>query len=468
VAKFMMIQLQSAPYAGTAYLNGAVTSRGHSFVLCLENNIKKILNRIREEKPAVIGFSCMTCFCSELLSIAREIKKRFDVLVIMGGPHPTLAPDVIYDDGIDAICRGEGEFALVELLDAIDRDEPFTGIANLWLKKDGVVFKNDLRPLAEPLDNIPLIDWSCYRGTVVQRSAPIAFLIRGCPYDCSYCFNEATRDLFKGRGSYVRWFSVGRSIQEIQRALDFFDPSPVLFTSDTFGVNIPWMEELFARYQQITPLPFVLLLRPELAKKEVIDVIKKYRCHSVAIGVESGSERVRREALNRHYSNELLLEVARNLHAAGIPFRTFSMMGLPTETEDELWETIDMNIRMQADFPRAAIFMPIPGAKLTQMAIDSGYLDPAFSYDDIPKSVFVSSVLKKINKDRLKNTLYFFQTIVIFPKSRKILKWLIQRTKPNVLYLVWFFAVFVFINNRSEGRRWISYLPYLFSNFRYR
>lgn len=468
MAKFMMVQLQAAPYAGTAYLNGAAVSSGHQFVLHLGNNIEKIQRQISLEEPAIIGFSCMTGLHREVVQIAREIKKHFEIPIILGGPHPTLFPDIIYEDGVDMICRGEGEFTLIDLLNAIDKKQSYDTLLSLWVKKNGVVTKNNLRPLTEPLDRVPLIDWSCYKGTVVQKSPPIAFLIRGCPYSCTYCFNEGTRDMLKGLGHYVRYFSVERSIQEIRQALNVFSANPVLFTSDTFGINVKWMEELFIRYGQMTRLPFVLLLRPELAKPEVIDVIKRHHCHSVAIGVESGSERVRKEVLNRHYSNTLLLEIADNLHRSGIKFRTYNMIGLPTETEDEMWETIELNIRMKTDFPRGAIFSPMPKTKITQMAIDKGYLDQGFSFDDVPKTILSHSILKKVDHNRLKNTLYFFQAAIVFPRLKSILKALIGNTKPNVIYLAWFYFIYIYLHKKSEGRKWLSYIQYLFANRAYK
>lgn len=465
MAKFLMIQLQPAPYPGTAYLNGAAVSRGHDFVLFLHTNdkIENVYRKIEEFRPSLIGFSCMTGFHIKALSVARQIKSKFSIPIIMGGPHATLFPDVIHQEGLDIICRGEGEFALIDLLDAIDKGQSYADIQNLWVKIGNGIRQNELRPLVDPLDNVPLIDWSCYKGTVVQNTSPSAFLIRGCPYLCTYCFNHTMREMYKGRGKYIRHFSVERSIKEIKRALEVFKPNFFIFASDTFGIDPSWMDDLFSKYQEVTTLPFVLLLRPELTTEEVVRILAKYRCHTVGIGVESGSERVRKQVLARNYSNELLLEVSERLHKAGVRVRTFNMIGLPTETEDEIWETIDLNVKMQADFPRGAIFMPFPNTKIVEIAKASGQLPEGFSFDDIPNSILKTTVLAGVNRDRIKNLLHFFQTGVLFPWLRPLIRHLVK-IRPNPVFLLWFYGVYGYVQRRSEGRNLLSYLWYVFAN----
>jgi radical SAM superfamily enzyme YgiQ (UPF0313 family) len=465
MAKILMIQIQPAPYAGTAYLNGAVLSSGHEFVLHLESDTGEILRKVSKEKPDCIGFSCMTGIHNDALRISKAIKENFDIPIIMGGPHPTLFPEVINEPHLDIICRGEGEFALIELLDALDNNKSYHHILNLWLKNEGYIVKNKLRPLVEPLDNIPLIDWSCYEGTIVKKSPPIAFLIRGCPYSCTYCFNVAMRRLYKGLGKYIRYFSVDRSIREIRQAIDFFSQSPVLFTSDTFGTDIKWTEELFFNYSQLTDLPFVLLIRPELATPKLINIIKKYNCFSVALGVESGSERVRKELLNRNYSNPLLLRAANTLHDAGIRFRTYNILGIPSETEEELWETIDINIQMKTDFPRSSIFTPYPGTELAKIAQNLGYLDESFNFDSTPSSILSHSILKKIDHNIVQNSFYFFQTVILFPKLRPIIKKLIK-LKPNFVFRLWFYFIYAYLHRKSEGRKLTHYIQYAWANFK--
>ncbi len=443
-------------------------SRGHKFTLHLGGNVKAILSRIKNENFDLLGFSCMTGMQHEVLKIAEEIKKNTDIPIIMGGVHPTFFPDVLHKNGIDIICRGEGEFPLIELLDALEKKQSYLNIPNLWTKQDGVIHKNDLRPLIEPLDTIPLIDWSCYEGTVVQQACPVVFPIRGCPSSCSYCFNDAFRKLSRCRPEkYIRHFSVERVIKEVKAAIRIFSHEPVFFASDTFGIDLEWTDRMLSSYSKITDLPFIILLVPGLATEKLITIISNYKCQLVIIGVESGSKRLRRDILNRHYSNDMLITISEMLHKAGIKFRTFNMVGIPTETEDDIWETIDLNIRMKTDFPRSAILMPMPGTKMVEIAKAKGYLNQDFSVDDIPASVLTVSILKNVDTDRIQNTHYFFQTAVLFPKLRNIIKKLI-RLKPNVFFRIWFWCMYLYQNKKCEGRGFISYATFLFANRKYK
>jgi anaerobic magnesium-protoporphyrin IX monomethyl ester cyclase len=468
MARFLMLQIQGVPYAGVAYICGAVRSRGHSFSLFIHNDIKKIIEDIDKEKPDIIGFSCMTCFFQDYSRIAKKIKEKYDIPIIMGGPHPTLCPEeTLNDPSIDIICRGEGEFALIELLNSIDRGIINEGILNLWFKNGVTIIPNKLRPLVDPLDEIPLIDWTCYKGTLAQYSNPIAFLIRGCPFSCSYCFNETMRNIYSGLGKYVRHFSIERSLLEIQAAINVFQPGPVLFTSDSFGIDLLWMEELFNRYRTITELSFVLLLRPELATEKCISILAHSHCLSVAIGVESGSERVRKEILNRNYSNSQLLDVAEILHNHNIKFRTYNMIGLPTETEDEIWETIEINCKMKTDYPRAGIFTPMPKTKIMDIVQSHGLISGDFDCTHIPKTILSDTVLKNCNQDRIQATLYFFQSAIIFPKLKKGFRFLMGK-KPTAIGRFWFYCIYTYLHMKSEGRKFFPYLLFIYANRHYK
>ena len=463
----LMIQIQPYPYAGTAYLCGAAHSVGHDFELIISNDTAEIINKVNKEQPDLIGFSCMTGMHVRILELIKEIKKNNDVIIILGGPHPTFFPEIIKSYGVDIICRGEGEFALIELLNAIESRKSYFHIKNLWVKNGDKIYENELRPLVEPLDNLPLIDWSCYRGPVMRYFPAIAYPIRGCPFSCAYCFNERMRTMYKGLGHYIRHFSVERAIEEVKVAIkEFSTNSPLIFGSDSFGIDLPWMSEFFQRYSEITDLPFVLLLRPELATDECIEIISKHKCFSVGIGVESGSERVRKDLLNRNYSNKLLIDVAKRLHDSKIKFRTYNIIGIPGETEEEMFETILTNVLMHTDYPRPAIFSPFPGTKLTQVAIDMGYLPSDFSFDSVTQGIHSRSVLQLQDKKIIINTLHLFQTFVLFPKLLKISRFL-DRIPPNPVYKLWFMFVYAVLNMKSEGRRTHEFIKFAISNRKY-
>jgi len=206
-----------------------------------------------------------------------------------------------------------------------------------------------------------------------------------------------------------------------------------------------------------------LLLRPELVSEPLVKILARTKCQSVSIGVESGSQRVRFDLMNRKYSNERLVEVADRLHAAGIKFRTYNMVGLPGESEDEMWETIDVNVRMKANYPKCAIFSPMPGTELTAEAMKLGHLDSHFSYDDVPFTTLSKSILKNVDNARIQNVMYFFQTAVRFPWLRKPLRRL-THWQPNFVFRWWFFLVYAWLHRKLEGRRLLSYLCFVFAN----
>jgi radical SAM superfamily enzyme YgiQ (UPF0313 family) len=223
------------------------------------------------------------------------------------------------------------------------------------------------------------------------------------------------------------------------------------------------MEDLLNEYDKITKLPFVVLLRPELVSARLVQLLSKHDCYSVAIGVESGSERVRKAILNRNYTNEMLINISEMLHGVGIKFRTYNIIGLPGESESEIAETIDLNIAMKTDFPRGAIFTPFPGTRIVENAKSQGYIDNSFSFDDIPNSILSRSVLKHSKTKHIQNTLYFFQSSIIFPKLKPVFN-LIRKLPSNILFRAWFYFIYAYLHRKSEQRKFFSYLKYIFAN----
>jgi radical SAM superfamily enzyme YgiQ (UPF0313 family) len=156
--------------------------------------------------------------------LAVTIKRQLNIPIIVGGPHPTYSPEMIFGDGIDIICQGEGELALLELADALEHDRDVTKIRNLHVKtRNGTVHRNDLRP-AVPLDELPFPDRELYYKYPFLRDMPMKRFISsmGCPYPCTFCHEPVIRDLYKKntQSEYVRRKSVARAVAEIKYIKD--------------------------------------------------------------------------------------------------------------------------------------------------------------------------------------------------------------------------------------------------------
>ena len=140
---------------GIMYLSSVLKEAGHQVDIAIA---KDVFTEMERFKPHIVGFSVMTGSQDIFIKLSREIKKKFNTLTLMGGPHPTFFPEVIEEPGLDMICIGEGEGAMVDLANRMERGEPVTDIENLWIKKDGNIYKNGIRPFISDLGTIPFPD----------------------------------------------------------------------------------------------------------------------------------------------------------------------------------------------------------------------------------------------------------------------------------------------------------------------
>ncbi|HON57339.1 MAG TPA: cobalamin B12-binding domain-containing protein [bacterium] len=152
---------------------------------------KKVLQRIIELKPDLVGFHVETVQYQEILELAREIKKYYKVPIIFGGIHAHSAPEVVLksdDPTVDIVCLSEGEYPLLELCNSIDKGKIDYTIKNLWFRlENGTIIKNECRPLIENIDELPTIDKDLFAEHIPLKHSYLACPSRGCPYKCTYC-----------------------------------------------------------------------------------------------------------------------------------------------------------------------------------------------------------------------------------------------------------------------------------------
>lgn len=198
---------------------------------------------------------------------------------------------------------------------------------------------------------------------------------RGCPFNCTYCFNHAYKEIYGvANRQYVRRRSVENVIAELVHLRKTQRIRSVYFLDDTFILDKAYTLALMEAYRREIGLPFYCLVRADLVDDDICRALKEAGCAYVALGVESGSERLRRQVLNRYMSNRQILEAARLIKRHRLKLITINMLCLPTETLDDMLATVDLNLRLRPDGLFTHTFYPYPGTALCAFARKQGLL----------------------------------------------------------------------------------------------
>lgn len=470
MARLLFLQNHEAEYLGPMYISAELKRAGHQCRLAVGSRLRDFERVLEEYRPHAVGFSIMTGGHAWALDMAEQVKRRFSVATVMGGPHPTFFPEVAAHPALDAVVRGEAEAATVEIMDRLEAGQPLAGIANVLCRVDGAVLEAPVRPLLDDLDSLAFPDRGLYDALGARRDTKVQRVLtaRGCPFDCAFCFQGSMRRLYAGKGRMLRVRRAEKVIEECLQLKRERGAEVIYFADDCFGVDRKWLYPFLEDYRTAVGLPFVCLARADLLARDP-DYARRLAqagCESVFFGIETGSERLRNEVLNKRLSDADIYVAARQLHEAGIRFRTYNILGLPGETLEDALSTVEMNIRIGADYPWCSIFAPYPGTPLADLAIRKGMLPAGFSVDNMSESFFVGSALNMPGVREMQNLQKFFQTAVLWPRTLPFVRRLI-RLRPNVLFQLWFGFVYFLLYLKSERRSFWTTLRFALANARH-
>jgi len=412
---------------GVMSIAGVLKAAGHDVDLLLTDEHPDYLKRVEDYDPDLIGFSFMTGNRRWAFATAKEIKERTNKPIIFGGVHSTLFPEDIDFSYVDYVCIGEGEFAVSELLDGITSGTDCSQIKNLWVKKNDGIIKNPLRDLIQDFDTLPLPDRDIYYKYPFLRDLPIKRFISGigCPYQCTFCHNPMHIKMFKGHGRFVRKKSVSRVIAEIKAVKDNYALKRVHFSDDLFVLSKKWIKEFLEVYRREINLPFSCNIRIDRVDEDMIHDMHESKCWGVSFGIESGSERIRNGILKKNLKEEDIINNSRILKKYGIKLIITNLMGLPDETLEEAFQTVEINQRIRADYIRANVLVPYPKTGVVDYAIERGLLPKDFSihtFDQVMRTALIKSPYSR----EFENLCALFNLTVKFPiitpLTRKLIK----------------------------------------------
>jgi radical SAM superfamily enzyme YgiQ (UPF0313 family) len=423
---------------GIAYLAQSLVDNGHQ-VKYFEAPRPGFMERLKTFNPNILAYSTTTGKHRSCQNLNSFLRKHISAISLFGGPHCTFYPEFIEsDEKIDGVCQGEGEYAIVELLQKIETGKDYTQTANWWLRVDGKISKNHLRGRIEDVDALPFPNREViYAENTSLRDMPIKriFVSRGCPFKCSYCFNRKYNDLHKGKGKVYKQRSTQNIIKEIHELREKYTLTLIRFTDDVFGMNMDY-DEFAKLYREEVGIPFMCNIRPNLVNAEKIKKLKRAGCVAVTIAVESANDTIRNQILNRNMDKSMLENAITSLKSEGIRVYTQNIIANPGETFEIAMETFNFNVKKRVDFAECFVLTPYPGTEVYDYCLKNNYFDGAVN--TLEKSYWLGSCLRfnsKREKIRLVNFHKFFSFGVKHPRTLPIIKILIE-LPPNNLFVI--------------------------------
>jgi len=327
----------------------------------LKIGVREIVQEIEKEKPVIVGMSATTPQTYTAVQLAKMLKAEYNnnLIIGIGGAHISADTDFINRfPYFDFALTGEAELTLPKILRKILNGERVKGIYH------GEAPSN--------LDRIPfpareLINNDLYFMPIHEKKFTSIIASRGCPYNCLYCSRPVI-------GQNVRFRSPKNVVEEMKQCVDEFGSQWFQFVDDTMTLNrdriIRFSEEIV---NQKLEVEWGCQTRVDLVDEKLLRAMFKAGCREISFGIESGIERVR-AVLRKNFTNKSVFKAFDCCRKIGIETTAFFIIGLPTETKDELHQTIKFSKMIKADYIEVHVATPFPGSDLFAIAAKEGII----------------------------------------------------------------------------------------------
>ena len=379
--------------------------------------------KVEEFEPNLIAVTSVEDTWPQAKSLIDSVSE-YPIPVIAGGVFPSLVPEIpIADPNVDMICRGEGEHVIIEVATKLMNGEDHSKIANLWVKKDGEIIKNPMRPPVS-MDDVPFGDFSLFeeerffrpmQGKIV-RMLPIE-TDRGCPYTCRFCEAPSLVELYKQNTGQMYFRRKKWSIvkQELELYREKYNAEYIYFNAETFlAMSRAEFDNFIEMYDDIR-LPFWMQTRVETISEHHIQALEKVGCNRISIGLEHGNKEFRKRIVGKGFTNKNITDLFEILDRYSVPITVNNIMGFPDETRELIFDSIELNRQIGTDSVNAYIFQPYRGSAMFDDAISRGYIEA----DSPTNSPILGSVLTMptITQEELLGLVRTFSLYVKFPKE---------------------------------------------------
>ncbi|HUH75712.1 MAG TPA: radical SAM protein [Chitinophagales bacterium] len=297
---------------------------------------KEIIDEIIEHQPDVIAFSCLTATFQWAIAIAKGTRAIHpNIKTIFGGVHVSAVPEVCLEyPEVDYAVVGEGDVAITDIIKNIEEGVVDQPINNTQFKAtDGSIIKGKQVGFYQDLDELPFPDKTIWEPHVNLRDNYLIMASRGCPYTCSFCFNNFFAKLPDGkRGKFVRQRSVDNVIKELKWAKERYKIKTVKFEDDVFTVNKAWIIEFCKKYKAEIDLPFNCLIHPQYFDEEIAEMMSIAGVNWIQMGIQTMDENFKHQNLRRYEESNHIIKALELIEKYNIKIKVDIMLGLPGES----------------------------------------------------------------------------------------------------------------------------------------
>jgi anaerobic magnesium-protoporphyrin IX monomethyl ester cyclase len=470
-------------------LSALAKRQGYSTFLSIlaHDDLEADLRRIQ---PDIVAFSAKTGEHTTYFR-ANDTVKRYSrsIFTIMGGPHPTFFPGLILSQEFDALGIGECDDSWQELLDGLAAGRSIDAIPNIVTKSNAAktlrairkapelvqiagaaasarpeydleVSPAFLRPRRTVLDDLPFYDREIvYRKTHLGRFPLRSFMSsRGCPYQCTYCFEPKFNVMYAGKGPIYNRYSVSRLCAELKELKERWPTQFIKFYDDMFILDRrvdSWLAEFAEVYPREVGLPFFCLTRCNVLTRENLTALKRAGLHSLTMSIEAGNEYVRNRIVKRHMKQQQILEAFDLCYEQRVVTFANTILGIPVAAPvmreqgktaiDYDVESLDINMRCRVTYAEFPVLHPYPGCELTDYAVRNGFFDGDFDrlfYSYQAESPFTCFTPKEALMQ--KNLSLLGPICVMFPRARwlrnLVVHTLIKLSLTKLYFFPWYLA----------------------------
>lgn len=363
---------------------------------------EEIRNRVILFNPDVVGISVLNPKTYSAFKIANIVKAiNPNIKIVCGNQHPTTKPeDVLSNKNVDFVVRGEGELTFLELVQALKTPKPcFNNLKGLSFKDANKIIHNPDRDLIVDINILPKLNLDLLLDVETYSKDQLSMIMtsRGCPFQCGFC---ASSTIWKRK---VRYRSIKNVLTEIEFLRHTYGIDSFTIMDDAFTIDKNRVVEFCnALINDKIRISWDCLTRVDIISEKLVHLMKKAGCRKVTIGIESGCDRILK-LMNKGITKKQIEAAVGILRKQKMYWAGFFLCGIPTETEQEIKETVLFMKKLRPDWAYLSVFTPYPETELYDLCKKDGIIKSEIEYGkythQYPSLDFTGCITQKRGKE---------------------------------------------------------------------